>query len=143
ILDIGGDPARLIPREALEFRSDMQGPRGEQQSKPLDGAELTREASRVRSALGALGPGVNDEFGREFVSTYDLWLKFGMALHVLGDAGFELWVEWSSKCREKFSREACAAKWETFSDDGTRPVTLASIFHYAIKAGWRDPWVRA
>ena len=50
-----------------------------------------------------------------------------MALHGLGDSGLELWDDWSQKS-SYYEDGCCAAKWDTFSDDG---VGLGSLIHWA------------
>jgi hypothetical protein len=55
-----------------------------------------------------------------------------MALHSLGDIGYQLWDTWSQKS-EKYNSETCFSKWQTFSEDrsnGNR-ITMASLYHSA------------
>lgn len=60
---------------------------------------------------------------------YDGWLHVGMALSGLGDAGLELWDDWS-KQSEKYEPGACAAKWGTWEADEDK-LTLGSLAHWA------------
>lgn len=88
--------------------------------------------ARVRSALSALPANC----GR------DDWLHVGMALHACDwarpdgtDAGFDLWLAWSSTGGDKFAGEHdCAVRWKSF---GKRAgVGLGTLFHKAEQAGW-------
>jgi hypothetical protein len=95
-------------------------------------AGLVRRAER---ALRYLGRGARDESGHEYASDYDLWLKVGMALHELGDAGLPLWIAWSRKCPAKFDEEACRSKWSTFTRAGG--VTIGWLYAQAKRRGWK------
>ncbi len=99
------------------------------------------EEARLRSALKAL-----DATG------YDEWAETGMALHHLHwersdgtDIGFDLWVEWSETCEEKFSQAACEQKWVSFGQhtENRRLRTVASVFLAAKEAGWDGSIVTA
>lgn len=60
---------------------------------------------------------------------YFFWLKVGMALYDgLGDAGFDLWVQWSQTCEKKFDYSICEYKWKTFKP---REISLGSLFYWA------------
>jgi hypothetical protein len=140
ILNTTGDPAALIPNEALAFMRDAKGARltdSEDPREPLSAEEIKGVAADAKKALGYLKPGVTDERGREFLSDYDAWLRVGMALHELGDVGLKLWDEWSRQ-DASYQDGVCALKWTTFTN-GAGGVTLASLIYHARRNGWADP----
>lgn len=64
------------------------------------------------------------------------WVKYGMCLkHEFGDAGFDLWDEWSSRS-EKYRASDARSTWKSIKADGKR--TIATLFYDAKQAGWKD-----
>lgn len=64
------------------------------------------------------------------------WVKWGMCLkHEFGDAGFDLWDEWSSRS-EKYRASDARSTWKSIKADGKR--TIATLFYGAKQAGWKD-----
>lgn len=64
---------------------------------------------------------------------YDKWLHVGMALREgLGDEGYNLWTEWSSRS-SKSTGKSWETKWKSFNGSG---VTLGSLFHLAMEGGF-------
>lgn len=57
------------------------------------------------------------------------WIRVGMALTELGDAGLKLWEEWS-KQSDKHEEGDCAKEWDTFGP-GDDNLTLASLAYWA------------
>ena len=90
------------------------------------GAALKTDASRIRDALQYVG-GADDR---------DTWLRVGMALKAeLGDAGRNLWDEWSVSS-SKYEERGQNTAWDSFKrDDG---ITIATVFHEAKQGGWKD-----
>jgi hypothetical protein len=70
---------------------------------------------------------------------YDEWCNVGMALHDNdpGQGHLDLWIEWSENS-EKFKQGECERRWETFSTDKSRKVTLAWMIYQARQRG-REP----
>ncbi len=58
------------------------------------------------------------------------WLGVGMALHDLGEAGLQLWNEWS-KQSDKYEGHICEEKWLTFDEDREDKLTIASLKFWA------------
>ena len=84
------------------------------------------DIERARSALSRLSPDCNR----------DTWVRLAMALkNGFGDAGFEIWDEWSSSS-EKYRVSDAKATWKSIKSDGK--VTIATLFHEAKQAGWND-----
>lgn len=76
----------------------------------------------------------------EHVSSDDrrTWILVGMALQFhFGQAGYELWVEWS-KTSSKFDEKDAQYNWETFKDrnDGVR---IGTLYYLARQNGWTPP----
>jgi hypothetical protein len=134
IVNLAGDPAQLIPNEALSFE-----PEGGRKTSSRSGEPTTADDIEfARQALEHLGPGKKDPRGSEFLTDYSLWLTIGMALYALGDVGLELWEVWSKQSpkHETAGPNSCAAKWETFKAAGSQGVTLGTLFFHAKANGW-------
>jgi hypothetical protein len=118
-------PARRRPARADDGLLPVPSPR-EATPQPS-----RRDVAQARSALAHLGAAYRDD--------YDAWLRVGMALRPLGDAGLALWHEWSSSS-PKYEPDALDAKWEGFSaGGGPGQIGLGSLFHWARAAGWIPP----
>lgn len=62
---------------------------------------------------------------------YDDWLKVGMALkHQFGEAGFELFDEWSQRSA-KYDAHDCERRWKSFQAHRANVATFSSIIHMA------------
>ena len=64
---------------------------------------------------------------------HDDWLKVGWIIHSETngcDEGLELWLEFSSRCDEKYDEEACRDLWDKMEDkrDG---VSMGTLHYYA------------
>ena len=94
-------------------------------------ASSPREIAMARTALGHLGDDDRDD--------YDKWLGVGMALRQLGEAGLQLWHEWS-EASDKYSPEVLDEKWASIASGdeagGAGLITLGSLFHWAGGQGW-------
>lgn len=63
--------------------------------------------------------------------SYDEWLKVGMALkHQFGDAGFELFDEWSQRSA-KYDANDCERRWKSFQTNRANAATFSSIIYLA------------
>jgi len=82
---------------------------------------LTGNVGRARAALQRLSKARCDEYSK--------WIAVGQALAELGDAGRDLWIEWSEQS-DKFDEDVCKAKWSTFKADPQK-LTLGSLFYWA------------
>ncbi|KAF0652401.1 hypothetical protein L107_13870 [Cyanobium sp. Copco_Reservoir_LC18] len=72
-------------------------------------------------------------------STYDAWLRVGMALHHTDPGLLCTWVEW---CRPMpaFNEAECLAKWESFGKGHKgRPATIRTLHYLAKQGGYREP----
>lgn len=85
----------------------------------LEGSSLQ---DRVKTAMECM-----TKISPRRANDYEQWVRVGMALKGLGDIGLTLWDDWSKKS-DKYRAGECAAKWETFSEEG---ITLGSLRHWA------------
>ena len=127
-------------------------------AQPLQDAVLGRLKATVRgakakkpgpgsaAAAGAHGAGNGGDLLQRLESAlqalsadmpHDDWVAVGMACKAaLGDAGFRLWDYWSSKGAKYPGGDQLARKWASFGGSG---VTEATIFKWAMDAGWKAP----
>jgi Bifunctional DNA primase/polymerase, N-terminal/Primase C terminal 2 (PriCT-2)/Family of unknown function (DUF5906) len=88
------------------------------------------DKEKVRSALAAISPDCS----------YEQWVAAGMALKdAFGDDGLALWDEWSSEAKVKAypGYDELEKKWSSFGRGNKElRVTVGSIYHEAMKAGW-------
>ena len=66
---------------------------------------------------------------------YHCWVNFGNALSELGQAGFQLWDEWS-KNSDKYDPQGVTRKWRSFKPGA---IQIESIFFAAQQGGWLNP----
>ena len=66
---------------------------------------------------------------------YHGWVNFGNALSELGQAGFDVWDEWSQGS-SKYDAQAATRKWRSFKGGAFQ---LESIFFAAQSSGWNNP----
>ena len=86
----------------------------------------------LRAALGHIDPDCRMQ----------QWVETGMALkHQLGDAGLEVWDEWSARGEKYGGRQEIEARWKSFAaNPGNRhPITARSILKRAVEGGWQNP----
>ena len=77
----------------------------------------------VRDALTCISPDID----------YQNWVNIGMALKSFGDAGFNVFEEWS-RGGKKFKEGECARKWNSFTRNFG--VNHEMIFRLAYDHGW-------
>ena len=65
----------------------------------------------------------------------DTWVRYGMALHPLGQGGWSIWSEWSQKSA-KFDPVDQIRVWRSFKPGA---INFESIFFDAQQAGWVNP----
>lgn len=67
----------------------------------------------------------------------DVWLRAGMAIKSeFGDAGFDVWDQWSRGDDRYKTREA-KARWKSFKGGSARgKVSLGSVLHWAFERGF-------
>jgi hypothetical protein len=69
---------------------------------------------------------------------YGHWVKIALALkHDLGDAGYEIWDEWSKTSAKYADAQTTRGKWDGLDPRREDGVTLRTIFHLAGEAGWQ------
>lgn len=66
----------------------------------------------------------------------ETWVQMGMAVKSeLGDAGFDIWDDWSQTAAN-YNAQAARAVWK--SCKGSGGVTAGTLFHEARANGWKD-----
>lgn len=92
-----------------------------------DGVELSTDLTAISEALTFLNA---DDYG--------VWIKSGLGLkESLGDAGFALWDTFSRRSETKYEGEAATRKrWDRLKPR-SGGLTVASIFYWAEKNGWK------
>lgn len=66
----------------------------------------------------------------------ETWIRIGMAIKSeFGDAGFDLWDEWSQQASSYNTRDSRSV-WKSIHNDGE--VRLGTLFYMARQNGWRD-----
>ena len=66
----------------------------------------------------------------------ETWIAMGMAVKSeLGDAGFDVWDEWS-RAAGNYNPRSSRASWRSFRPVGG--ITAGTLFHEARAHGWRD-----
>jgi hypothetical protein len=72
-------------------------------------------------------------------SSYDSWLRIGMALHHTAPGLLKAWVDWSSKM-PNFDEAECLAKWESFGKGHKgQPATIGTLHYLAKQHGYKEP----
>ncbi len=68
------------------------------------------------------------------------WVKIGQGIHhsYPGPDGLQVFEQWSAGCAHRHDDGECETRWASFSksDDPSKDVTLASVFHNARENGW-------
>ena len=83
-----------------------------------DSERLGLSAAQCQGALAALDPDLG----------FEHWLRVGMALHhELGDAGFDVWDQWSAQGTKYKSAASLRSHWRTFGRGAGEPVTMRSV----------------
>ena len=91
-------------------------------NRDSSGAEPVVNADPVAVAKAR---GFLERLKPERADDYNDWIHTGMALKCgIGDAGLDIWEEWSSQSGT-FEDGACAAKWETFTPGGG--ITMGTL----------------
>jgi AAA domain-containing protein/primase-like protein len=98
------------------------------------------EETRLRSALGAI-PTNEAVLAEKFGHSHDTWVKIGRAIERLdwGERGFNIFRDWSAQNAKEFDEKGLRTQWASFNRNRNareRPVTIATVFLYAIKCGW-------
>jgi len=125
----GADPATIPDAVLEELAVFARRPREQTDAVPQmrRGSASVELVSDLRSALA---------FMRS--DNRDLWVRMGMALKELGDAGRGLWMEWS-QTSPKFDLADAARVWDSFNPDRTG---YAAVFAEAKRGGWVKPIAR-
>jgi hypothetical protein len=137
------DIAAVVPQEfdGAEKRRRTQA-HGSSSPARLSGPTLRgphdhrRDVALAQEALRFLGA--------DYYESYDEWVRVGMALTALGDAGLRLWHTWSAQS-DKYDSVVLDQKWQSFARAGAsgsvpgNHLGLGSLFLWARQSGWKPP----
>ena len=98
------------------------------------------EETRLRAALSAI-PTDEKLLAEKFGHSHDTWVKIGRAIERLdwGDRGYAIFRDWSAQNAQEFDEKGLRTQWASFNRNRNargEPVTIATVFYYAIKFGW-------
>lgn len=112
-------PKRFVKRVNKLFQ--------DKEEKVKSSGDINVDIEQVREALNYI-----DNTGSRV--DYDTWLQVGMALKDgLGDEGYELWTEWSSRS-DRSTGKSWEVKWKSFKEG--KGITLGSLFKLAMDNGF-------
>jgi AAA domain/Primase C terminal 2 (PriCT-2) len=99
------------------------------------------EETRLRSALNAI-PTNEAALVEKFGHAHDTWVRIGRAIERLdwGERGYAIFRDWSAQNAQEFNEHGLRTQWASFNRNrGARekPTTIATVYLYAIKFGWR------
>ena len=99
------------------------------------------EETRLRSALNAI-PTDEATLIEKFGHAHSTWVKIGRAIERLdwGERGYAIFRDWSAQNAQEFNEHGLRTQWGSFNRNrGARekPTTIATVYLYAIKFGWR------
>jgi hypothetical protein len=87
---------------------------------------------------GDLDKEIEDALGYISSTEYSVWIAVGFAIKShFGDAGFELWRQWSAKATNYCGDEKAWRKYRSFGKK--EGVTYRTIFHMAMEEGYEPP----
>jgi hypothetical protein len=100
------------------------------------------EETRLRSALATI-PTDEKVLAEKFGHSHDTWVKIGRAIERLGwgERGYAVWRDWSAQNVKEFDEKGLRTQWASFNRNRNareNPVTIATVYLYAIKCGWRS-----
>jgi len=118
--DTGGEPGS-IPEKMLEALGGKVP-----KKKEVEEFAVVAPDDYIKELLTYFDPGCD----------YDEWRNVGMALHDNdpGRSRLDLWIEWSQGS-DKFQPGECEKRWDTFSTERSRKVTLAWMIATARQRG--------
>jgi hypothetical protein len=98
------------------------------------------EEARLRSALGAI-PTDEKALAEKFGHAHDVWVKIGRAIERLdwGERGYAVFRDWSAQNAREFDEKGLRIQWASFNrtrNASEKPVTIATVYLYAMKFGW-------
>jgi len=138
----------LAPTQGVLGKYDWEA-----SSDPLEGAVPSPLPDWIRDLQGpAPQPGKPDLFGTRFATPAqvaelreaiafldaddrDTWIRCGLALRSLGQAGWSIWTEWSQSST-KFNPVDQIRVWRSFKPAG---INFESVFFAAQQQGWVNP----
>jgi len=134
-IDIAGKERFYLPRvlsivpwqrQVCELRANLPSPirvDASEKKKVFKTQNLSDILTKSKTLLSMIS-----DFRAE---SYADWLQIGWTLYNISDAsaeGLELWLEFSSRCSEKFDQSNCIHLWEKME---RRNMTIGTLHHFA------------
>ncbi len=93
--------------------------------------ETLEEIERIKSMLGCISSNCD----------YEKWRNIGWAIRSLNwTSGFNLFDEWSKRCKERYDAAATLKVWSSYNPVGG--IGTGTLKYHAEEAGWVDPITR-
>ena len=97
------------------------------EDEPAPAPAAPVDLDEARSAMMAIDPSCDR----------DTWIEVGMAWHSAGGA-FDDWDTWSQGSIDKYpGNREMVKQWQSCKPD--RAISLGTLYHHAIEAGWKKP----
>src|SRR5262245_45699562 len=147
-----------VPRAKLDATLDFDAPPRASDAPPIApaddaGAQEPPAASerapawsfakdmRLRSAIAAI-PTDEKVLAEKLGHSHDIFVDIGRAIAWLGwgERGYAIWRDWCAQNPAKFDEKGLRTQWASLCrsrNKRERPITIATVYHYAIKCGWR------
>ena len=125
--EASSDPLEgAVPSPLPDWIRDLQGPPASATKPDLFAARgvTPEQVSELREAIAFLD-----------ADDRDTWIRSGLALRALGQAGWSIWTEWS-KTSPKYDPVDQICVWRSFKPAG---INYESIFFAAQQQGWVNP----
>lgn len=124
------DALPALPQAIADLWQSMVREQSEPEGEPTPAAEVN--VDELNSALNSIDPDCD----------HDTWVKTGMGVHhALPNAiGLKIWNDWSARSETKYpGAKTIVNRWKSFDDSRPNGVTVASVYSYAMDAGWERP----
>ena len=101
-----------------------------------------KKDTRLRSALNAI-PADEKVLTEKSGDSHITWVNIGRAIERLdwGERGYAIFRDWSTQNAQEFHERGLRTQWASFNRNRNtreRPITIATVFHYARQFGWGE-----
>ena len=108
------------PSDLMEKINTLRGKnKKEIKRKPIRIESFDKEVIKAKKAL--------ERLPQEYCDEHQKWISVGLSLYSLGDAGFQLWNDWSQNS-DKYDADDLEYRWNKFQP---REIGLGSLMFWA------------
>ena len=108
------------PSDLMDKINTLRGKnKSEIKRKPIKVESFDKEVLKAKKAL--------EKLPQEYCDEHQKWISVGLSLYSLGDAGFQLWNEWSQNS-DKYDADDLEYRWNKFQP---REIGLGSLMYWA------------